>query len=166
MKTKEWTPMTFQTTKNVTIEQKRALADRIYKMEASIKTLLYLMENHRNNGIRMINTKDLAKKILTGLSDPVIQNELWLRDTLDAALEPIMAYIKQLEKMYERLSAKSKIKCLTLTSASGLTKTYSKVLRVRVKLLWEKHRLRFNRNEFIRTILEYGLVELRKKFAI
>lgn len=34
------------------------------------------------------------------------------------------------------------------------------------KLLWEKHRLRFNRNEFIRTILEYGLVELRKKFAI
>lgn len=46
----------------------------------------------------MINTKDLAKKILTGLSDPVIQNELWLRDTLDAALEPIMAYIKQLEK--------------------------------------------------------------------
>ena len=39
--------MTFQTTKNVTLEQKRALADRIYKIEASIKTLLYLMENHR-----------------------------------------------------------------------------------------------------------------------
>lgn len=34
------------------------------------------------------------------------------------------------------------------------------------KLLYEKHHLKFNRNEFIRTLLEYGLIELRKKFAL
>lgn len=34
------------------------------------------------------------------------------------------------------------------------------------RLLYEKHHLKFNRNEFIRTLLEYGLIELRKKFAL
>lgn len=49
MKTKEWTPMTSQITKNVTIEQKRALADRLYKMETAIKTLLVMLETHRKS---------------------------------------------------------------------------------------------------------------------
>lgn len=35
------------TSQTITIEQKRALADRIYKLEEKIKTLVYLLENHR-----------------------------------------------------------------------------------------------------------------------
>lgn len=44
----------------------------------------------------MIDTKELTKKILRGLSDPVISNEYWLRDALDEALAPLLAELERL----------------------------------------------------------------------
>jgi hypothetical protein len=38
----------------------------------------------------MINTKELARKILSGLSNPVVNNEVWLRDVLDDAYDSLL----------------------------------------------------------------------------
>lgn len=45
----------------------------------------------------MIDTKALAKKILSGLSDSAFNNEAWIRDVLDEAFRGSNSYTKRLE---------------------------------------------------------------------
>ena len=45
----------------------------------------------------MFDTKELARRILAGLTDPVTNNEAWLRDVLDDAFRESTAYAKGLE---------------------------------------------------------------------
>lgn len=51
----------------------------------------------------MIDTKALARKILSGLSDPVVNNEVWLRNVLDGAFRGSTSYTKRLELEIELL---------------------------------------------------------------
>jgi hypothetical protein len=46
----------------------------------------------------MVDTKVLARKILAGLSDPVVNNEVWLRDVLDEAFKDAKVYADKLER--------------------------------------------------------------------
>ena len=52
----------------------------------------------------MIDTKALAKKILSGLSDSAFNNEAWIRDVLDEAFRGSNSYTKRLELEIELLS--------------------------------------------------------------
>lgn len=45
----------------------------------------------------MFDTKALARRILAGLTDPVTNNEAWLKNILDDAFQESTAYAKGLE---------------------------------------------------------------------